>query len=346
MKRLPNLEITLVLGLGLALTAPGCYTQVGSVREEPADQYQTTEPEYYGEAYDSTARIINNYYFGAQLPSPYYRFSFSYYYPSYYWGWYYDPFFADCYSPFFYNPWICGTPFITYGYPWYYRHYAYGYPYYGGGFYHYPRGFYAPVEPFRGSRNFGSTRGSTSGVRGSGSTRGTAYTPPPAIPTTSSGSPTVGTSGSRTGTPTVTTTPARGRTEGRSRTESTVGKGTRGTERKPEGSSSGRSGGSRRSSAERSKVRSVFPPSQRPPAEATPKNGSGTEEKAPPSRDAGRQERGGRESYTPSSPQRTPSSVPAPSGGSRDSGGRGGSSGGNSSSGGGGRSGGGTRGSR
>ncbi|HKZ41455.1 MAG TPA: hypothetical protein VJ044_10865, partial [Candidatus Hodarchaeales archaeon] len=143
MKKIMNFYGLQVFGLALALSIAGCYTQVGSVREEgeDTDEYQQrSEQEYYGTSEDSAGSVINNYYFGRYWPSPFYRFSFSYYYPSYYWGWHYDPFYSDCYDPFYYDPWICGTPFITYGYPWWnYRNYGFGYPYYGGGFYNYPR---------------------------------------------------------------------------------------------------------------------------------------------------------------------------------------------------------------
>jgi hypothetical protein len=332
-----------VIGLFLALSIAGCYTQLGSVRgegEETEGYQQPPEQGYYETPADSNMGIINNYYFGGYLPSPYYRFSFSYYYPSYYWGWYNDPFFSDCYDPFFYNPWICGTPFVTYGYPgWYYHNYGFGYPYYGAGFYYYPRGHYGAGEAFGGTRNFGSTRGSTRGLRETGPTREIGYVPPPAIPVSLVGTSTITSpAGSRSRTPAaVVPSAGSGRTNRGERTGATVGRA--GSAGQSQGQSGGRNTGSTRGTARPGRRQSIFPPQYIPPANVSPPSGTGNQ---------GRTGSGGRGSSAPRAPQSAPSYSPPSSGGSHGGGSRGGSSGGGGGSrggsGGGGRSSGGSRG--
>jgi len=315
-----------VIGLILALSIAGCYTQVGSVRGEGEGTEEYQQPPQQG--YYETPADSN--YSGGQLPSPYYRFSFGYYYPSYYWGWYNDPFFSACYDPFSYNPWICGTPFVTYGYPgWYYGNYGFGYPYYGAGYYYYPRGHYVAGGAFGGTRNFGTTRGLTRGPRDVGPTREIGYVPPPAIPVSVSGTSTVTSpAGSRGSTPATTTNAGSGRTDRDARTQSTVGQG--------QGQNGGRNTGSVRGGTRLVRRRSIFPPQYIPPANVSPPSRTGNQ---------GKTGGGGRGSSAPRAPQSAPSYSPPSSAGSHGGGSRGGSSGGGGGSrGSGGRSGGGSRG--
>jgi hypothetical protein len=347
MKRILGFQSIQVIGLFLAFSIAGCYTQVGSVRgeEEGSEEYQQPpEQGYYQTPADSSAGVTNNYYFGTQLPSPYYRFSFGYYYPSYYWGWYNDPFFSDCYDPFSYNPWICGTPFVTYGYPgWGYLNYGFGYPYYGGGFYYYPRGRYTTGLTFHGTRDFGSTRGLTSGLRGRGPTRDMGYVPPPAIPISTSGTSTVTSPAGNRGVTPAAVTPSTGRTNRGTRTESTVGRGSGASVGQSQGQTGTRSTGATRGGTRSERRRSIFPPQYIPPANASPPSRTGNQ---------GNTGSRGRGSSGSSAPQSAPSYSPPSSGGSHSGGGsRGGSSsggggsrGGGGSSGDGGRGGGGSRG--
>jgi hypothetical protein len=348
MKRITSFFTIQIISVALALGIAGCYTQLGSVRDEGGntEEYQQPPDQGYSEApYDSNATMMDNYYYyDNHLPSPYYRFAFDYYYPSYYWGWYNDPFFSDWYDPFSYNPWICGTPFITYGSPWgYYNQYGFGYAYYTGGYYsYYPWGYSSVSEGFYGTRNFGSTRGITKTSRRSGPTREMGYVPPPAIPvSTTAAAPAV----SRGAAPAATTTTRSGRTNRGERAAAAAGR-TSGNSTAP---SAGRTTGSRRAWPRSGSRRSVFPPQYVPPP-ATRESGSGNNGSTP-SRESGSQGRSRvGESHPPAAPQSAPSYSPPPSGGSRGgaspsgSGGGGGRSGGGSR--GGGRSGGGSRGGR
>lgn len=159
------------LGLFFILFS-GCYTQLGTVRDDDDDQWgerkeyrsddQSEEEEYtqrdtenYGE---NGTTIINNYYYDDWYPR--WRVGFSYYYPSYYWPSYafsvayYDPWLYDYY--WHYDPWWCGTPYVRYGGYWYPP--VYYYPVYG----------YSTVATatVRGGRNFGNTRSATGRERG------------------------------------------------------------------------------------------------------------------------------------------------------------------------------------
>jgi hypothetical protein len=353
MKRISSFFTIQVISVALAFGIAGCYTQLGSVRDGGGNTEEYQQPPdqgYYEAPYDSNATMTDNYYYyDNHLPSPYYRFAFSYYYPSYYWGWYNDPFYSDWYDPFSYNPWICGTPFITYGSPWwYYNQYGFGYPYYTGGYYsYYPRGYFGVSEGFHGTRNFGSTRGTTRASRSLGSTREMGYIPPPAIPvSTTTPAPAV----NRGATPATTTTTRTGGTNRGDRTSpAAVGRGSGSSTGQSQGQSAGRTTGSRRSGTRSGSRQSVFPPHYVPPP-ATRESGSGNSGSTP-SRDSGGQGRSrGGESHAPSTPQSAPSYSPPPSGGSRGSSSPSGSSGGGGRTGGssrgGGRSGGGSRGGR
>src|ERR1041385_277777 len=182
-----------IMGL-FVLAFSGCYTQLGSTKDE-----QINGREEYGSS-NSTENAEDTSYVNQQSDyydnyntygsNPRYRVGFSYYYPSSYWpsyafsAAYADPWFYDNYWA--YDPWWCGTPYVTYpmnGYS------PYGYGYYGSNYYlpsayyHYGSG-YAVVPVKRATRDIGSTRGS--GGRGAttntdianpGGDRGSSYLP-------------------------------------------------------------------------------------------------------------------------------------------------------------------------
>lgn len=353
MDKVMGSPVRFILILAVALSVAGCYTQLGTVRdgEEYEDVDRPYAEKYSGKRSDSTARVINDYYFGASFggfyPSARYRFGFSFYYPSYYWSWYdpywCDPFYWRWYYPFYYDPWICGTPFIVYGYPWYYRTYWFGYPYYWGRYYYYPRIYIAVDDAFRGTRNFGSTRGTVGRSRTAGATRDASYVPPPATPR--GGTPAVtGTPSSRGDRPSVNTNAERGRAGDRRGTETMRDRGSPGEDRRGGGRTGGRDIGSRRGDRENVRRYYISPPRFVQPTDPPQQNNPG-ENRSDRSWGGGRREGSDRrESYSPPAPQQSPSYSPPPSGGS--SGGDRGGSGGSRSGGSGGRSGGSTRGGR
>ena len=143
----------------------GCYTQFNSSRDD--EGYSSGQDTSYA---DNHGGYDNQGYYGGYDDGGYYnsraRLGFSYYYPSYYWPSYQfsmaygDPWFYDSYS--YNNPFVCGTPYVSYspygyGYsPWYAgAGYYYGAPYYGVGY------KYAGNSFNRGRRLVGTTRGSS-----------------------------------------------------------------------------------------------------------------------------------------------------------------------------------------
>jgi hypothetical protein len=166
------------------LLLAGCYTQLGTVRnlpmtdEERYEAYQPGPSEDDTEAtpdYDTpppTRRFdYDDYYYDRYEWYPRYRWYFSYYYPSYYWPSttfavaYGNPWYYDCY--WWYDPWICGTPYVTYRYyPGWYGHYYSYYPY------RYQSYYVSGGGGVRTNRDFGSTRGRS--VRTGGGGRGSA----------------------------------------------------------------------------------------------------------------------------------------------------------------------------
>ena len=140
----------------------GCYTQIGTLKED--EGYSTSKPEYkyYSENYDYAGWYYQRYVYRYYLPYPRYYLFFRYYTPSFAigWGewWYYDPYWFDYYWWNWYwwdryywwdLYWYLPT---WYYYPWWYRAPVIvvinNYPYYSGG---------GRTVVFR-SRNFGSTR--------------------------------------------------------------------------------------------------------------------------------------------------------------------------------------------
>ena len=165
----------------LALMMSGCYTQLSSTRDEEGEGY--ANPSYNNDSSYTEEHGRNDY--GYNGGSGYYddgcdgcshaRLGFSYYYPSTYWPsyaftaayndpWYYGSYWSS-------SPFICGTPYVTYS-PWgYYPAYVSPYYYYSPTYYRYG---YVGNPSRRGSRVFGTTRGSTSGRPATGDTRFTA----------------------------------------------------------------------------------------------------------------------------------------------------------------------------
>ncbi len=175
--------MSLIFAFAAVLLA-GCYTQLGTVKDESKEDesYSTRRDEYSeNEGQDTTApapgysdryrRYDDDSYYDDNSWHPGYRGYFSFYYPAYYW-----PSFAFgvayynswCFGSYwYYDPWICGTPYLYYPWPGFYYPpiYVYHYPYYrfrnlyavGGG-----------SGPVRRNRDFGSTRGGSGRVFGSG----------------------------------------------------------------------------------------------------------------------------------------------------------------------------------
>ncbi|MGD0338712.1 MAG: hypothetical protein ABSB78_07960 [Bacteroidota bacterium] len=158
-----KLGLTIVV-MAVGLLMAGCYTQVGSVRDEYSpynenvsddttgtptyshDRYGGYDDNFYG--YDSFSR---------------YRF-FSFYYPTYYWNWSYDPWYDygwydPWYSP-YYGGW--GGYYSYYHNPWYWGGNSIGYYHssssndrrspFGQG-----RGRISDTSPFGGGRDAGRT---------------------------------------------------------------------------------------------------------------------------------------------------------------------------------------------
>ncbi|MBI1806393.1 MAG: hypothetical protein HYR76_05010 [Ignavibacteria bacterium] len=156
----------------LIILLSGCYTQLSTVKEDREDEEQYAPSGDRGDSSytrneDEEGEYRNRSDYGYDDYSWQYRprIGFSYYYqpwwPSYAFSvayaspWCYDNFWA-------YDPWYCGTPYIRY--PFYGYSPAYYYPaYYYPSFYShygYPRA-YSSLR--RGTRDFGSTRGSGGG---------------------------------------------------------------------------------------------------------------------------------------------------------------------------------------
>ena len=180
----PRFQLYLILSVVslFLFTFFGCYTQLGTTREDGQDEYGSTQYNndtsaaggYDSGNYEDQRSSGYNGYNDDEWDSWHHRaqLGFSFYTPSYYWpsyafgAAYNDPWFYDCYWS--YDPWRCGNSY--YG----------GYSYYGNSYYGYSPYYYSSYYPYyppmsyryvyttpgqRGSRDFGSTRGV-------GSTRG------------------------------------------------------------------------------------------------------------------------------------------------------------------------------
>ena len=169
--------IALVSGLLLMAGVQGCYTQMGTVQDQPGYSEQRHRQEAPSESGDDSSAEGEYSEDGSQVPEDVGQdwdsqvyVGMDYYYPSTWWP---SVGFSFAYNDPYYG-W--GSPYYGYGYG--YPYYGYGYPYYGYGspwydpWYGYPAycGYY-PVAPVPWqNREFGSTRGSGN-TRGSGSTR-------------------------------------------------------------------------------------------------------------------------------------------------------------------------------
>lgn len=317
-----------LIGL-LMIVVSGCYTQLGMTRGERHDDREYTaiqqdedtsyvanedqdeyrnQSEYYNSDYDEYGQSYRP------------RVGFSYYYPSSYWPStafsvaYANPWAYDCYSA--YDPWICGTPYVTYPY------YGYGYfpsaYYYPPYYYHYNYSYL--VKPVRHERrDFGQTRGSAG--RGAVETRGdvptsvgTGYdlprgarvSSPMSGPSSLRSVPVVKDNSRRTGSSRGAYVP---RSDGRSGSRSN-NNGVRGTS-----SRGGNSRGDVRREQTAPRYRTpeapAIPPTYRAPSND---NGSSRGEQSHGTRDAGSPRSSSPSSYTP--PPQHNSSPPAPSSGS------------------------------
>lgn len=166
----------LILSVLISILLWGCYTQIGTLKED--EGYSESKPKkeyrYYSENYDYNYdtwvyhRFVYRYY----LPYPRYYLFFRYYTPGFAvgWGewWYYDPYWFDYY-------------WWDWDWYWWNRYYWYSYYWYSPMWYYYPWWYRNPIiviinnpyySPGDGKnivyrpRNFGSTRG---GIRESGS---------------------------------------------------------------------------------------------------------------------------------------------------------------------------------
>jgi hypothetical protein len=151
---------------GSALLISGCYTQVGTVRDEPSREYSASEQEVDNESPPADSGYSENGGYGdnnGDYDRYRERFYYDYYYPPFGAPWAFGAgvLMGGYYSPFFWNPWDPWYP----GGGWYYPHSAF--PYYGGR-YRQPFAYYnnGAGGRYGQTRNFGVTRGRSGSVRG------------------------------------------------------------------------------------------------------------------------------------------------------------------------------------
>ncbi len=117
---------TILLAFASVILLSGCYTQIGTVRED--EGYTSSERKrgyIYSENYELDSWLYHSYAYRYYLPYPRYYLFFRYYTPGFAigWGewWYYDPFWWDYYwwdRYYWYSYWYFPT---WYYYPWWYR---------------------------------------------------------------------------------------------------------------------------------------------------------------------------------------------------------------------------------
>lgn len=180
MANISRFSLLSVLLLFAAWSFSGCYTQVGSERNDrdysSREEYRVTDVDTTYN--DSSGYTDNDYdyarqrfYYDSYYPGFTFGIGFGYYSPWYwrpYWGWgtwYYDPF--------IYNAWAWGPYPPIYEPGWWYPHYG---SYYGS-YYGLRYGRYNMTRTFGNSRMVGSTRGSYSGYN-AGATRSGTNLPP------------------------------------------------------------------------------------------------------------------------------------------------------------------------
>ncbi len=233
----------IILAIALGIMFWGCYTQIGTIKEDEGYSVSESKPkveskENYSSAddynyYDSWiyhSRIYDRYAYRYYLPYPRYYLFFRYYTPGFAmgWGWsdwWYSP--SWWYDYYYWGDWY-----------WWDRYYWYSYWYFPT-WYYYPWWYRAPViviinnpyySPGYGkdyvyrTRNFGSTRIGVRDARRSSSTDGNLTVPPPSrtVPTRTSSVNTQSASGEgslrKPNTPTgETPTVEKGRSEERTR---------------------------------------------------------------------------------------------------------------------------------
>ncbi len=178
MRRSNLTYMTFIPMLAVIFLISGCYTQVGTIKEErPAAREEVYVEEYYDDTGTTYRYYSDDYYYDDySYRSPRHRMFFSYYYPTHYsfgWGVHYDPFWYDRY--YVWDPWhyprysyniYFGWPSWRYHYHTYYRWYGGHYMYPWGPWHythHYPLYTYYPSHAFRDRqrtpRTFGTTRG-------------------------------------------------------------------------------------------------------------------------------------------------------------------------------------------
>ena len=263
----------------MLLLMPGCYTQFGSVHDEPQQYSYDQEDQNIPE--DSVSQEDYD-----QARSQFYDDTYGFYPQSmvsvgfgYGNGWgYYDPFWGWCgtgyYSPHYYGGYGYGNGYLPYGY-------GYGGSHHGGGGYVTRGNVHGTTRTFGATRSSGNVRGGSSGSYGSGSTR-SGFTGAGELPTgranTGARGSAVGTSSSRGSSSSGSRSGTVGRTTTRSapRPDSGARSGRREERYVPPptyggssgSSSSGRDGGGGRSSAPASA------PSSPPPAPSGNSGGS------------------------------------------------------------------------
>jgi len=174
----------ILLAIAVVVLFGGCYTQIGTVRED--EGYSSSESKnsyYYSDDYTSDSWVYQRYAYRYYLPYPRYYLFFRYYTPGFAvgWGewWYYDPWYD-----YYWWDWY-----------WWDRYYWYSYYWYFPTWYYYPWWYRAPVivivnnpyyyAPGGGkavvyrTRNFGSTRtGAREDRTGSGMDQNPVISPP------------------------------------------------------------------------------------------------------------------------------------------------------------------------
>lgn len=116
----------ILLVFAFAILLSGCYTQIGTVKEDEGYVNPKSKIDYsYFDNYELDPWIYQSYAYRYYLPYPRYYLFFRYYTPGFAigWGqwWYYDPFWWDYYwwdRYYWYSYWYFPT---WYYYPWWYR---------------------------------------------------------------------------------------------------------------------------------------------------------------------------------------------------------------------------------
>jgi hypothetical protein len=151
----------------LLIQLNGCYTQLGSTRDEKEDNEEYVAADTT-QGYEAEGNEQGSEYTEGCCNDDYHpHVGFMYYYPMNYWPstafgfaynnlWTYD-YYGGWYDPWYswgYSPWYYGSYYSPYYNPYYYPFYYPYYDYYPGGYYYGDNGYYAKV----GKRDFGDVR--------------------------------------------------------------------------------------------------------------------------------------------------------------------------------------------